>query len=60
MTPKQIGDEWFVMHDREQLAGPFKTNGEAWRWIDRRTGQAISRAEARSEFIWSKISERAR
>lgn len=58
MTPKQIGDEWFVHYrlcHEDLVAGPFKTNCEAWRWIDRFTGQPISPAEKKSEWIAAKI-----
>ncbi|MEY9780344.1 hypothetical protein ABIA23_001746 [Sinorhizobium fredii] len=59
MTPTRIEDEWFVCRGSERLAGPFKTNGEAWRWIDRHEGEPISRGEDVSEWVWSKMAERA-
>lgn len=55
MTPKQTGDEWFVMRGDQQLAGPFKSHSEAWRWIDRHEGEPISPAEKKSDWIASKI-----
>jgi hypothetical protein len=33
-------------------AGPFDTNADAWRWLDRVNGEPISRAEKVAEFIW--------
>jgi hypothetical protein len=32
----------------------FETNAQAWRWLDRRQGDVISRSEAVSEWIWEK------
>jgi hypothetical protein len=34
----------------------LSSNAEAWRWIDRHKGEAVSRAEHVSEWIWSKIA----
>jgi hypothetical protein len=31
---RERADGWVVVDD-ERYAGPFETNGEAWRWIDR-------------------------
>ncbi|OQP86028.1 hypothetical protein BTR14_13170 [Rhizobium rhizosphaerae] len=55
MTPKQVNSEWFVVSGSQQLAGPFKSNGEAWRWIDRQEGELVSKAEERSEWLTKKI-----
>lgn len=30
----------------------FATNAQAWRWIDRRQGDIVSRSEAVSEWMW--------
>ncbi|ASY69739.1 hypothetical protein [Sinorhizobium fredii] len=54
MTPKQIGQEWFVFRRWEQLAGPFPSNAAAWRWIDRHEGQPISRSEKTAEWMFDK------
>ncbi len=32
------------------LADDFASNAEAWRWIERRTGEPVSAAEKRSQF----------
>lgn len=37
------------------LAGPFETQAEAWRWIDRHSGEPISPAEKKSDWIVGKI-----
>ena len=37
------------------IAGPFKTNADAWRWIDRQSGEAVSRSESVSSWIMSRI-----
>ena len=55
MTPKQIGAEWFVTRGAYQLAGPFPTNAEAWRWIDRQSGSPISPSEKKTEWIASEM-----
>jgi len=34
--------------------GPFDTNAEAWRWLDRKSGETISKAEDTAEWIASK------
>lgn len=55
MNPKQIGPDWVVMDGEKRLAGPFQTNAEAWRWIDRQFGSPISPSEKKTEWIASKI-----
>jgi hypothetical protein len=32
---RERADGWVVEVDDERWAGPFATNSEAWRWIDR-------------------------
>ncbi len=61
-SPYQIGSEWFVATtaNKSILAGPFSTNAEAWRWIDRQTGQPVSRAEDKAEWVWNRMAESAR
>lgn len=53
MTPKEVNGEWFVMAGQNQLAGPFKSNGEAWRWIDRQNGEPVSQSEKVTEWLLS-------
>jgi len=49
MTPvKQLG-EWFVK-DGEWTFGPFATNAEAWRFIDKRSNENHNAKEARHEW----------
>lgn len=60
MTPTQINGEWFVMSGAEQIAGPFRSNGDAWRWIDRQEGSPINPAERKSDWIAGKILGGAR
>lgn len=33
--------EWFVYRDGRQVAGPFRTEGEAEIWLHRNQGQSI-------------------
>jgi hypothetical protein len=54
MTPIRINDEWFVRTGHE-LAGPFKSNSDAWRWIVRQSDQPVFKAEqcaCFSAWIW--------
>ena len=41
-------------HGAGVILKTFNTNAEAWRWIDRRQGDIVSRSEAVSDWIWSK------
>ncbi len=52
MTPAQIDNDWYVLHGDVMIAGPFQTNGEAWRWIDRQSGEPINRAQSVSEWVF--------
>lgn len=45
---------FFVVDGLDVLAGPFETNAQAWRWIDRSEGVPISRSEAVSEWLFNK------
>jgi hypothetical protein len=45
----------FVVAAGEIIAGPFVSNAAAWRWLDRRTGEPISRAEHVAEWLWRKM-----
>ncbi|WP_117195111.1 hypothetical protein [Rhizobium terrae] len=60
MTPKEISGTWWVswIDQRGELnsAGPFTTNGEAWRWIDRHEGQPLSKAEDRGDWAFGEIA----
>lgn len=42
---------WHVVDGDRVLAGPFATDREAWRWVDRHDGEPISPAEKRTEFF---------
>ena len=39
---------------KQDIAGPFQTNADAWRWMDRETNQPVSRAEEVSDWIFQK------
>jgi hypothetical protein len=59
MTVIEIDGKWFVVQDvlaGDVLAGPFKTNTEAWRWVDRCEGSPISRGETVSQWLWDKAA----
>ncbi len=47
---------WQVVAGGAVMAGPFQAMAEAWRWIDRRSGEPISPAEKRSDWSISKVS----
>lgn len=49
-TPEQRDGKWYV----GDVA--FETNAAAWRYIDRRDGQVISKAEDTAAWIWSKMA----
>lgn len=53
-TIRTSNGEWAVVSNDMVVAGPFDTNAEAWRWIDRQEGSPISRGEAVSDWIWAK------
>lgn len=44
-----------VMNGASIVAGPFNTNSDAWRALDRLEGDPINPAEKKSEWIASKI-----
>lgn len=59
MTPEKIGDDWFVLYRErreDRRAGPFKTNSEAWRWIERYQGEPISKSEERGDWIFGQMA----
>lgn len=41
---------------KPDVAGPFKTNAEAWRWMDRQEGEPVSRSEKTSEWVFQKMA----
>jgi hypothetical protein len=43
-------EQWFVIWPPKQIAGPFPTNAEAWRWADRYEGEPVSRSEQTSQW----------
>ena len=43
--------KFVVRENGVEIAGPFETNAEAWRWLDRRDGEPISRQEKVSEWL---------
>lgn len=59
MTVKRNPDgTWGVYRGpsgKADIVGPFATMAEAWRWIDRHEGEAISPAEKKSDWIAGKI-----
>lgn len=58
MTVFDTADGQYVVRVSKKgrdIAGPFKTMAEAWKWIDRHNNEAISSADRRSEWIWSKM-----
>lgn len=55
MTVIEGGGGFVVVDGGETLAGPFPTNAEAWRALDRMEGEPISPAEKRADWISNKI-----
>jgi hypothetical protein len=47
-----IGDEWFVVGP---LIGPFKSNADAWRWINKCEGYPVSRPESVPSDLWNTV-----
>jgi hypothetical protein len=45
---------WCVFEGAHTLAGPFESNAEAWRWLDRHEGQPVSRSEAVGEWMFER------
>jgi hypothetical protein len=52
----EINGKWFAVRGGCVLAGPFRTNREAWHWIDRQQGLPVSRSEHVAEWIRQKTS----
>jgi hypothetical protein len=54
-TILQGTDGWYIEYDDGiTLAGPYDTNAEAWRALDRLNGEPINRREQVSDWIASK------
>ncbi len=52
MIVRKQHDGWhYVVSAGGIIAGPFETNAEAWRALDRLTGQPVSRSEQVSMWI---------
>jgi hypothetical protein len=51
---KTENSEWVVTDLNSVVAGPFKTNSEAWRAMDRITGDVVSKSESTSQWLWNK------
>jgi hypothetical protein len=54
LTVDQGVNGWDVLDLDGTVLVSFPTNAQAWRWVDRQTGDAISRSEKVSEWIMSK------
>ncbi len=53
----ELRERFYVKNgDGFVLAGPFKTNADAWRWIDRQESQPLSKAEDRADWVFSQIA----
>ncbi|PWL18133.1 hypothetical protein DKP76_10465 [Falsochrobactrum shanghaiense] len=52
---EQPDGKYYVAGGAQMLAGPFETHAEAWRALDRMTGDPINPAEKKSQWIASKI-----
>lgn len=55
MTAKivKLGDgRWAVIYCGEIVAGPFDSNAQAWRALDRMTGDPISRSEKVADWAF--------
>lgn len=53
MTAVRTDDgRWQVVAGGNVLAGPFETMAEAWRWIDRQSGQPLNKSEDRAQWAF--------
>lgn len=60
MTVFSTADGKFeVFAGSERLAGPFDTSAQAWRWIDRYTGEPISKREDTAQWAWDRSVDRS-
>jgi hypothetical protein len=49
---------WVVIDRNIIIAGPFDTNAQAWRWLDRHTGSPICRSESVAEWLFEQSVRR--
>ncbi len=49
---KLVDGRWAVVWCGEVVAGPFDLNDEAWRALDRMTGDPISRSEKTPDWLF--------
>lgn len=54
---KGVLGSWFVHIDGEPIAQEFKTNAEAWRWVDRHSTEEIN-ADGRQKDIQERVRRR--
>jgi len=43
---------WGVASGEELVAGPFDSNSQAWRALDRLAGDPVSRGEKTADWLW--------
>jgi hypothetical protein len=43
-------NNWFLEDQGKRIAGPFQTNAEAWRALDRHEGDPVSRSEQTGQW----------
>lgn len=55
MTVVETEDGFVVVDGSCVAAGPFETNAQAWRVVDRLEGSPVSAAEKRADWISTKI-----
>lgn len=55
MFVKSVGENWIVISDHGDHLKSFKTNEEAWRFVDKYQGEPKSRAEETAEYVWRKM-----
>lgn len=61
MTIVRTDDGWVVQAaDLRVIAGPFATNAEAWRALDRIERQPASPQEEKTDWLWSQRVESLR
>ena len=57
MTASRQADGRYVVlgDDGATIAGPFDTNSEAWRWIDRQEDEPVSKSEAKTDAFLERM-----
>jgi hypothetical protein len=55
MTVVESERGWDVVDDAGAVLASFPTNAQAWRYVDRHSGEPISRSEDVSSWIMSRI-----